>query len=127
MTAYCVQPHIIATLSVIKLNEIEKSRENEISKQLSYVLRHKPDSIGIQLDDQGWTEIALLIEKLNISRFELEYVVSNNSKQRFSISNNKIRANQGHSVKVNLGLASKEPLIELYHGTTSKKYERIKI
>ena len=107
------------------MNKIEKSRENEISKQLSYVLRHKPDSIGIQLDDQGWTEIALLIEKLNISRFELEYVVSNNSKQRFSISNNKIRANQGHSVKVNLGLASKEPLIELYHGTTSQKYERI--
>lgn len=94
---------------------------------MSYVLRHKPDSIGIQLDDQGWTEIALLIEKLNITRIELEYVVSNNSKKRFSISNNKIRANQGHSVKVNLGLTSRQPPKQLFHGTTRKNYERIKI
>jgi putative RNA 2'-phosphotransferase len=94
---------------------------------LSYVLRHKPDSIGIQLDEQGWTEIALILEKLNISKSELVYVVSNNAKQRFSISDNKIRANQGHSVKVNLGLTSKQPPIKLYHGTTTKNYERIKI
>jgi len=112
---------------IIKPNEIEKNREKEISKRLSYVLRHKPDSIGIQLDEQGWTEIALLIGKLNISRTELEYVVSNNSKQRFSISKDKIRANQGHSIKVNLGLISQEPPIELYHGTTSKNYESIKV
>ena len=94
---------------------------------MSYVLRHKPDSIGIQLDEQGWTEIALILEKLNISKSELVYVVSNNAKQRFSISDNKIRANQGHSVKVNLGLTSKQPPIKLYHGTTTKNYERIKI
>ena len=122
-----VTPHLHDTLSVIKSNEIEKNREKEISKRLSYVLRHKPDSIGIKLDEQGWTEIALLIEKLNISISELEYVVSNNAKQRFSIANNNIRANQGHSIKVNLGLISKRPPIELYHGTTGKNYERIKI
>lgn len=94
---------------------------------MSYVLRHKPDSIGIQLDEQGWTEIDMLIEKLNISRTELEYVVSNNSKQRFSISKNKVRANQGHSIIVNLELKSQHPPKELYHGTTSKNYEKIKI
>lgn len=94
---------------------------------MSYVLRHKPDSIGIQLDEQGWTEIDMLIEKLNISRTELEYMVSNNSKQRFSISKNKVRANQGHSIIVNLELKSQNPPKELYHGTTSKNYEKIKI
>jgi len=94
---------------------------------LSFVLRHKPDSIGIQLDEQGWVEIELLIEKINISKSELEYVVSNNAKQRFSISNNKIRANQGHSIKVNLGLTNKQPPKQLFHGTTQKNYERIKI
>lgn len=131
ITAYLFVPHRDAgyhhSLSVIKSNEIEKTREKEISKKLSYVLRHKPDSIGIQLDEQGWTEITMLIEKLNISRLDLEYVVSNNSKQRFSISNNKIRANQGHSIKVNLELSNKIPPNELYHGTTYENYKRIKI
>lgn len=94
---------------------------------MSFVLRHKPDSIGIQLDEKGWVEIELLIEKMNISKSELEYVVSNNTKQRFSISNNKIRANQGHSIKVNLGLTNKQPPKLLFHGTTQINYERIKI
>ena len=110
-----------------KSNEIEKSKENNISKKLSYALRHKPDSIGIQLDEQGWTEIGILIEKLKITRTELEYLVSNNSKQRFSISKNKVRANQGHSIMVNLELRSQHPPKELYHGTTNKNYEKIKI
>lgn len=111
----------------LKSNNIEKNKEKEISKRLSYVLRHKPDAIGIQLDEQGWTAIPLLIQKLNITRTELEYVVSNNAKQRFAISNNSIRANQGHSIKVNLGLESKHPPMVLYHGTTNENYERIKL
>ena len=65
---------------------------------------------------------------MNISQSELEYVVKNNSKNRFSISDNKksIRANQGHSVKIELGLSSKIPPIKLYHGTTLNSYEKIK-
>ena len=108
--------------------EIEKNRERKISKHLSYVLRHRPDSIGIQLDPQGWTDLALLIEKMKISRTELEFVVKNNSKSRFSISEDKksIRANQGHSVKIELGLSCKIPPVKLYHGTTLKSYEIIK-
>ena len=92
------------------------------------MLRHRPDSIGIQLDSQGWTDVTLLIEKLNISQSELEFVVKNNSKSRFSISDDKksIRANQGHSVKIELGLSSKTPPAKLYHGTTIKNYEKIK-
>jgi len=95
---------------------------------LSFVLRHRPDTIGIQLDSQGWTNILLLIEKLKITNSDLEFVVANNSKNRFSISkdNKRIRANQGHSVKINLGLPSKIPPMMLYHGTTLKSYEKIK-
>ena len=110
------------------MNEIEKNREKEISKHLSYVLRHRPDSIGIQLDSQGWTDIELLMEKMKISQSELEFVVKNNSKNRFSISDDKnsIRANQGHSVKIELGLPTKIPPAKLYHGTTINSYESIK-
>lgn len=76
---------------------MEKNKEIEISKKLSYVLRHKPESIGIVLDNQGWTDITAILIKLKLTREELEYVVANNSKNRFSISENnlKIRANQG--------------------------------
>lgn len=90
-------------------------------------MRHKPESIGIQLDTQGWADIPTLLDKMNISRSELEYVVFNNSKQRFSISaENKIRANQGHSIAVKLDLTSQTPPAKLYHGTTDTNYQKIK-
>ena len=107
---------------------MDKSREKEISKRLSYVLRHQPDAIGIQLDNQGWTNIELLIDIMQITLSELKYVVDNNTKQRFSISDDekRIRANQGHSVKINLDLVPQKPPSILYHGTTLKHYEKIK-
>ena len=95
---------------------------------MSYVLRHKPDSIGIQLDRQGWTEIYLLMEKLEITWSELEFVVKNNSKNRFSISDDRklIRANQGHSVNIELGLSAQTPPNKLFHGTAISSLENIK-
>ena len=107
---------------------MEKNKEKEISKQLSYVLRHKPDSIEIELDEQGWTEISILIEKMKISLPELQLVVRSSSKKRFSISEDKklIRANQGHSVNIDLGLTPKDPPHKLFHGTTFENYEKIK-
>lgn len=106
---------------------MNKNQEKEISKKLSYVLRHQPDAIGIELDEQGWTDISILIDKMNITREELEYVVEHNSKKRFSIdeANNKIRANQGHSIAINLGLSQKTPPDQLYHGTAQKHYDII--
>ncbi len=96
---------------------------------MSYVLRHKPDSVGITLDQQGWTTIEVLLSKLNITRSELDYVVSNNSKNRFAISVNglKIRANQGHSIKIELGLLEKEPPEILFHGTAVSNLEQIMV
>ena len=95
----------------------------QISKKLSYVLRHNPDSIGIKLDPQGWTDVYDLIQKMNISLAQLQLVVSNNNKKRFTFSpdGTKIRAAQGHSLKnVDLGYqpvpVDKVPLL-LYHGT----------
>jgi len=106
---------------------MDKKREKEISKKLSYVLRHRPDSIGIQLDKKGWTEIDLLLHKIDITKEELHYVVRNNAKQRFSFSADEklIRANQGHSVKIALGLEPKTPPSILYHGTSEKNYQTI--
>lgn len=106
---------------------MNKNQEKEISKKLSYGLRHQPEALGIELDDQGWTDISILLDKMSITREELEYVVEHNSKKRFAIdeSNNRIRANQGHSVAINLGLVQKTPPDQLYHGTTQKHYGQI--
>lgn len=80
-----------------------------ISKRLSFILRHQPQSIGITLDAQGWTDVAILLQQLNahgtaIDRALLDHVVATNPKQRFSYdaSGTKIRANQGHSVAIDL-------------------------
>lgn len=96
----------------------------QFSKFISYLLRHKPDSIGLPLDPQGWAVIDELIDKVNasgttFSRVELLKLVADSNKKRFSISDDgqRIRAVQGHSVTVELGLMSQEPPHVLYHGT----------
>jgi len=104
----------------------------QLSKFLSFVLRHKPDAIGLALDAQGWADIDDLIEKGNASgtpfnRDDLLRVVETSDKKRFSISadGSRIRAPQGHSVSVELGLAAKEPPPILYHGTATRFVESI--
>ncbi len=98
-----------------------------ISKYLSLLLRHQPELIGLKLDECGWADITMLI-KLSQSHNNpldialIEQVVSSNDKQRFSISDDGlyIRANQGHSVDVNLNLAASSPPSQLFHGTTKR-------
>lgn len=104
------------------------SKKNKnISKFLSYVLRHHPDKLGITLDENGWISVAVLLEKINVEPYalsmeELEEVVATNSKKRFAFNEDKtmIRANQGHSVDIDLALQPKEPPKYLYHGTVEK-------
>ena len=103
----------------------------KISKLLSYVLRHKPESIGLTLDQEGWAKLDELIAKSNkitLSREAVFRVVKNSDKQRFIISEdgNSIRANQGHSIKVDLGLLPTEPPNTLYHGTATRFWDGIK-
>ena len=97
------------------------------SKFLSLVLRHAPTTIGIQLDSEGWTEIDELLRAARDHGRDLDLdlllrVVHENDKQRFSISPDglRIRANQGHSVTVDLGLTATPPPSVLYHGTVER-------
>jgi putative RNA 2'-phosphotransferase len=99
----------------------------KLSKFLSYVLRHKPDAIGLSLDAQGWVAIGDLIDKsrtagTEFTREELLHVVVTSDKKRFSVSadGQRIRAAQGHSVTVQRGLSPQVPPDVLYHGTATR-------
>ncbi len=97
------------------------------SKFLSYILRHNPKAIDLTLDAQGWADVEELMMKANQSgkRFTfpiLEEVVANNNKKRFAFNEDKtkIRANQGHSLRIDLGYTPVEPPEILYHGTATR-------
>ena len=101
-----------------------------LSRRLSYVLRHDPASAGLTLDPGGWVPVASLLRALGIDRSRLDEVVAGNDKQRFAIAVDgdgveRIRANQGHSVAVDLGLAPVEPPAVLYHGTSAASVDAI--
>lgn len=101
-----------------------------ISKRLSYVLRHDPASVGVVLDEGGWVAVDDLLAALAHHGFpvtaeELAAVVAGNDKQRFTIAGGQIRANQGHSVPVDLGLSPTNPPDVLYHGTARRNLESI--
>ncbi len=99
-----------------------------ISKFMSLVLRHKPEEIGLQLDVNGWADVDELIEKMNekasqsITKELIEEVVESNEKKRFVFNEDhtRIRANQGHSIEVDLQLTPTTPPAILYHGTAKK-------
>ena len=103
----------------------------ETSKFISLILRHKPDVIGITLDEHGWANVDELIagvsktHPLNMSM--LEQIVAEDEKQRYSFNEDKtlIRANQGHSIPVDVELEEKEPPEILFHGTGEKYVDSI--
>jgi putative RNA 2'-phosphotransferase len=104
----------------------------QISKFLSLVLRHQPETIGLELDRNGWANVEELLEKsskhgITIDRALLEYIVANNSKKRFAFNEaaDKIRASQGHSIEVELGYTSQKPPEILYHGTAEQSVQSI--
>ena len=102
-------------------------KHKQTSKFLSLVLRHQPDLVGITLDEAGWVGLDELLagcarQGKTISREELAEIVRSSDKQRFALSEDgtRIRANQGHSVSVELGHATAEPPEVLFHGTAEK-------
>jgi putative RNA 2'-phosphotransferase len=108
-------------------------QNQQLSKTLSYVLRHRPEEFGLQLDAQGWVGVAELLRALHAHRHpatpeQLYEVVATNDKQRFSLSadGTKIRANQGHSVTVDLELTAVAPPELLYHGTATRFLDSIR-
>lgn len=98
----------------------------ETSKYISLILRHKPEAIGITLDEHGWANVDELIAGIAktqpIDMAMLEQIVAEDEKQRYSFNGDKtlIRANQGHSVPVDVELEEKEPPEFLFHGTGEK-------
>jgi putative RNA 2'-phosphotransferase len=114
------------------LKDAMNPRIARLSKFLSFVLRHRPDSIGITMHPQGWVFVDELIAKSHaagtcFTREILLQVVADNDKKRFSLSTDgkMIRAAQGHSVTVDLGIPPKEPPEVLYHGTATRFVDSI--
>lgn len=99
----------------------------KLSTKISYVLRHHPESIGLTLDRFGYAYVNELIDSFNrngvaIDFERLKHIVDTDSKQRYSFNGDytKIRANQGHSIPVDLQLVEKVPPDVLYHGTATR-------
>jgi len=103
-----------------------------MSKFLSLVLRHKPEKIDIELDHNGWANIKELVSKFaiknpNMTEEVLLQIVAQDEKKRYSISEDgeRIRANQGHSIDVDVGFEKRSPPSILYHGTATRFLESI--
>lgn len=102
------------------------------SRFLSMLLRHHPEEIGLSLDQNGWADVDVMLRLMRksgrkITRDDLIETVETNDKKRFTLSEDqrKIRAAQGHSFDVDLGLAASEPPEFLYHGTARSNLDRI--
>ncbi|GAA4963787.1 RNA 2'-phosphotransferase [Streptomyces caelestis] len=110
---------------------MDEKRTVKVSKYLAKHLRHQPERIGLTLDESGWVEIDALIAAaaahgFRFTREELDHVVAVNDKRRFAVEGARIRASQGHSVEVDLGLAPATPPPYLYHGTVARNLEAIR-
>lgn len=105
---------------------LDEKQTVKVSKFLSLVLRHNPQAVGVTLDEAGWVGVddllaACAAKGRRLSRADLDHVVATNNKRRFAYSadGRRIRASQGHSVPVELGLAATAPPAVLYHGTAA--------
>ena len=104
----------------------------KVSKYLALILRHKPEEAGIILDAHGWANVKDLIDGVNktykLDMKMLEEIVETDNKQRYSFNEDKtkIRANQGHSVNVDVELEEVKPPEYLWHGTAEKYVDSIK-
>jgi putative RNA 2'-phosphotransferase len=106
--------------------------DTRTSKCLSLVLRHQPEVLGLTLDAEGWVDVGTLLDALaahgrRVQREDLRRIVEQDPKGRYTWDTNRdrIRANQGHSLPVDLGLTSAEPPDRLFHGTASRNVEAI--
>ncbi|KAA2244911.1 RNA 2'-phosphotransferase [Chitinophaga agrisoli] len=111
---------------------MNEKQQKTISKFLSLILRHSPETINLQLDENGWADVQELLAKAaqhgqRFSLEELENIVASSDKQRFAFNetHTRIRANQGHSITVDLGLSPQVPPEYLYHGTVNDFLESI--
>lgn len=112
---------------------MNEQHKKKTSKFLSYVLRHHPELINLNLDENGWANVDELITKSKRDSYqgltieELNEIVETNDKKRFVFNEDKtrIRANQGHSIDINLALIPQKPPEFLYHGTAQSNIDSI--
>jgi putative RNA 2'-phosphotransferase len=104
--------------------------EVKISKFMSLVLRHEPQALGVTLDQNGWTDFvdfaAKMKARFGISEADLRELIATNPKRRFILEEGNVRANQGHSLDVDLALEATTPPDVLFHGTTQSAWASIK-
>ena len=110
----------------------QSNSDIKLGRFLSLVLRHNPQAAGISLDEHGWADVGELLAGVNrtgrrIDLPTLERIVRENNKQRYSFNGDhtKIRANQGHSLQVDIELREAEPPKYLYHGTATRFFPAI--
>lgn len=112
-----------------KLKRFEQEKQSDVSlgKVISYILRHHPEKFDVKLDQNGWANVEQLLQKMNAYDYSinfetLERIVTENNKQRYTFNDDKtkIRANQGHSILVDVELKERVPQDVLYHGTAEK-------
>jgi len=106
--------------------------KKDLGRALTYVLRHAPEEIGIVLDGAGWTPVDKLLAAFRKAGYDadmdkLQAIVAADNKQRFTLSEDfrRIRAAQGHSVKVSLGVPAASPPDVLFHGTAAVNLDSI--
>ena len=111
----------------------DKEMTTRTSKFLSLILRHEPERVGLKLDETGWVGVGDLLRAMNrqgttLTLEQLERIVATSDKQRFAFSDDhvRIRANQGHSVEVDLRYPPRTPPEFLYHGTAKRFLEEIR-
>lgn len=92
----------------------------QLSKKMSFALRHRPEQFNLVLETEGWAELAEFAGKLETTVELVQQVVAQDSKQRFTIRDGKIRAAQGHTTYVNIKFTSPTPPAVLWHGTTAE-------
>lgn len=105
----------------------------KMGKYISLILRHKPEIINLKIDEHGWANVDDLLKGINnsgryISKEMLNMIVETNNKKRYQYNNDhtKIRANQGHSIRVDVELHEKVPPDVLYHGTAQEYLDKIR-
>lgn len=105
----------------------------KMGKYISLILRHKPEIINLKIDEHGWANVDELLKGINnsgryISKEMLNMIVETNDKKRYQYNNDhtKIRANQGHSIRVDVELHEKVPPDVLYHGTAQEYLDKIR-
>jgi putative RNA 2'-phosphotransferase len=114
------------------MTEQKSEADVKVSKYMSYLLRHHPEKGPIELDEHGWCDVEELIRALQkrwpMDRERLDRIVREDEKQRYSYSEDhtKIRANQGHSIPVDVELTEAVPPAVLYHGTGEKSVPSIR-